>query len=147
MQLNRFTPLESSSSLKTSKCHDTILHFNISREYRKQEEQIEDLKALIQDVLVQQIAVEMGKHLRDIIREKVSPARPRYQPASAEVSMKVVPRVRERVAERVSTALDFLHSPRLTICQLQHQFPEGVADQLAAHRVQLNLVKQSLQNA
>jgi len=79
---------------------------------KKQEEQIEDLKALIQEILVQQIAVEMGKHLRDIIREKV------------------VPKVRERVAE-----------------QLQRQFPDGVEEQLASHRVQLNLVRQSLQNA
>ncbi|KIO34007.1 hypothetical protein M407DRAFT_240861 [Tulasnella calospora MUT 4182] len=79
---------------------------------KRQEEQIAELKTLIQEVLVAQIAEQMRMHLREIIRTQVAP------------------RVKVAVAE-----------------QLQTQFPAGLEDTLDAHRKQLNLVKQCLQNA
>ncbi|KAG9048026.1 hypothetical protein FS837_000914 [Tulasnella sp. UAMH 9824] len=79
---------------------------------KRQEEQIAELKTLIQDVLVAQIAEQMRMHLREIIRAQVAP------------------RVKVAVAE-----------------QIQSQFPAGLEETLDAHRRQLNLVKQCLQNA
>lgn len=79
---------------------------------KRQEDQINELKTLIRDVLVAQIAEQMRVHLREIIRTQVAP------------------RVKVAVAE-----------------QLRTQFPEGLEETLESHRKQLNLVKQSLQNA